>query len=89
MDYSLGEKLTVLSSSMSSGSWLYSTWKEVTSRIPQGFILALVLFNVSINDMEEKTAYTLKKSADDPKLGAVNALAGRAAIQRDLDRPQE
>lgn len=38
-------------------------------KIPQGFILALVLFTVSINDMEKTTEHTLKKSADDPKLG--------------------
>lgn len=60
------------------------------SRIPQGFILALVLFNVSINDMEKMTEHTLKKSADDPKLGgeegAINTIAGRAAIQSNLDR---
>lgn len=37
----LGEKLTALSSSMGSDSWLYSTWKGLMSRIPQGFILAL------------------------------------------------
>lgn len=75
---------------MGTGLWLYSTWKEVTSSIPQGFILALVLFNVSVSDMEEKTEHTLKKSADDPKLvGAVDALAGRDAIPRDLDRLEE
>lgn len=48
--------------------------------------LFLLLFNVSVNDMEE-TERTLLKSANNSK--PANTFAGRASTQRDPDRLEE
>ena len=69
-------KRVVLNSSM-------SKWRAVTSGIPQGSVLAPVLFNNFVGNMDSGIECTLSKFADNTKpWGAVDTLEGRDGIQR-------
>lgn len=64
-----------------------SSWRPVTSGVPQWSIPNLTLLNIFINDLDNGAECNLRNFAADPKLGGVtDTPCGCVTIWRDLDR---
>ena len=63
-----------------------SSWKHITSGIPQGSVLGPVLFLVFINDLPEAIEVLMKLFADDAKIYAVVSNNRENLVQTSLNR---
>ena len=86
----MDKELASGSSPESGGEWL-SVWMEIGDKCcPQGSVPGLILFDISINYIDNGIKCIFGKLVDDTKLcGMVNMPKGRDAIQEDLDRLEQ
>jgi len=64
-----------------------SGWRPAPSSVPRGSVLGLVLFSISISDIDAGIKCTSIKFLDDTRLsGAVNTLEGREALENYTNR---
>ena len=64
-----------------------STWKMVTSGVPQGSVLGPLSFLIFINDLDEGIINSILKFADDTKIfGPAQCHRDRECLQKDLEK---
>lgn len=67
-----------------------SGWQPVISRVLQGSILGLILFNNFISYLGDETEHTLSKFVDSTKLERmIDTSNSRVPIQRDLEKLED
>ena len=68
----------------------YSSWSKVTSGVPQGSVLAPIMFQIYINDMQEGLTSYINLFADDAKLlRVIRNQNDCMELQRDIDKIYE